>query len=597
MGSVGETTTTPLPSAPVPGKQDGSHVGSAPRAADVANGHSRTQDSITIPMHNVPAFTPSKKLRVVTIGAGYSGMIFAHKLQYTYAKEFDTLVEHTIFESKSNAGGTWIANSYPGVQCDVPSHIYVFPFAPNPEWSHFYSTGPEIKEYFQKTVDEWKLDRDVQFNTTVEHAQWDEDKAQWKLEVRHKDTGHRTEWADVLISARGILSHWKWPDIPGLHSFKGLKVHSAGWNHEYDYRNKRIGLIGNGSSAIQILPEMAKLEGTKVTCFQRSPTWVVSRHTPAKLVGSDDPSYNPEYRDVDKQRFRDPEELKKYRKLIIGNVNRGFRIFGKGSKQQEEIKAFATAQMAAKLNHDPRLCKMLIPDFEVGCRRITPGAGYLESFTRDNVHLTQSHIDYIDQGGIKTKDGQYYELDVVICATGFDVSNRPPFPVVGRNGIDLGEKWKDEPESYLSMACPDMPNYFMFMGPNATIGHGSLIYSLDWTAEWMIQWLRKMAREDIASVAPHQRVVDELVRYGDEIMKTLTWTGNCRSWYKNNRIDGRVTATFAGSAMLFHDMVERIRPEDFDIRYRSPNRFRFMGNGFTQYELEDGVDLSWYVEK
>jgi hypothetical protein len=157
-----------------------------------------------------------------------------------------------------------------------------------------------------------------------------------------------------------------------------------------------------------------------------------------------------------------------------------------------------------------------------------------------------------------------------------------------------------------------MPNYFMFGGPNATVGHGSLIYSLDWSAEWMIQWLRKMSREDIASIEPKQQVVDEFVRYGDEIMKTLTWTGNCnkslspisvkltrigRSWYKNNRVDGRVTATFAGSAMLYKEMIDQIRPEDFDIRYASRNRFRFMGNGFTSYELEDGVDLAWYVEK
>ena len=391
----------------------------------------------------------AKKLRVVTIGAGYSGMIFAHKLQYTYEKEFSTLVDHTIFESKDDAGGTWIVNSYPGVQCDVPSHIYVFPFAPNPEWSHFYSTGPEIKHYFQKTVKEWGLLRDVQFNTAVQGAYWDEAKSQWRLEVQHKDSGYRTEWADVLISARGILSHWRWPDIRGLHDFKGHKVHSAGWDHDFDYSNKRVGLIGNGSSAIQILPEVSKLPGTKVQCFQRGPTWVVSRHTPAKLVGSDDPSYNPMYREVDKAKFRDPEEIKKYRKMTIGNVNRGFRIFVKGSKQQDDIKQFAHDQMATKLDNDPELCAKLIPEFEVGCRRVTPGAGYLESFTQDNVKLTMTHIDYIDERGIKTRDGQYYELDVIICATGFDVTHRPPFPIIGRNEVSLGEKWKDEPESYM----------------------------------------------------------------------------------------------------------------------------------------------------
>lgn len=405
--------------------------------------------SIKIPMHDVPAFTPRKKLRVVTIGAGYSGMIFAHKLQYKYENELSTLIEHVIYESKSDAGGTWIANSYPGVQCDVPSHIYVFPFQPNSEWSHFYSTGGEIREYFQKTVRDWNLLRDVRFDTTVEGAYWDKDKSQWRLEIQHKNTGHRTEYADVLISARGILSHWRWPDIGGLHDFQGRKCHSADWDHTFDYSNKKIGLIGNGSSAIQILPEIAKLPGTKITCFQRAPTWILSRHTPAKLVGSNDPSYNPVYREEDKAKFRDPEEIKKYRKLIIGNVNRGFKIFVKGSKQQNEIHKFAKKQMSEKLNNDPELCRMLIPDFEVGCRRVTPGAGYLESFTKENVKLTMSHIDCVDAGGIKTKDGHYHDLDVIICATGFDVTHRPPFPIVGRDGVELGEKWKDEPESYL----------------------------------------------------------------------------------------------------------------------------------------------------
>lgn len=432
------------------------HPDGIPMDGELPNGaltngasHHDPYAAIKIPVLDKPAFTPQRKLRVVTIGAGYSGMIFNHKLLYTYAKEFSDLIEHTIFESKPQSGGTWVANTYPGVQCDVPSHIYAFPFAPSPDWSHFYSTGPEIREYIQRTVKEWKLDQNVQFSTKVEGAYWEEDKAQWRLEVHNEQTGQRTEWADVLVSARGVLSHWRWPSIQGLHDFKGHKVHSAGWDHEFDYSNKRIGIIGNGSSAIQILPQMAQLPGTQVTSFQRTPTWIVSRHTPAKLVGSDDPSLNPVYRAEDKQKFRDPAELKKYRQTIIGNVNRGFKIFVKDSPQQDDIRAFATKQMSDKLNNDPALCKQLIPDWPVGCRRVTPGAGYLESFTRDNVKLTMSHIEKVDETGILTKDGVHHELDVLICATGFDVTQRPPFPVVGRNGVELGEKWKDEPESYM----------------------------------------------------------------------------------------------------------------------------------------------------
>ena len=211
------------------------------------------------------------------------------------------------------------------------------------------------------------------------------------------------------------------------------------------------------------------------------------------------------------------------------------------------------------------------------------------------MHLTNSAITHVSKDGIHTDDGAFYAVDVIVCATGFDISQVPMFPLTGR-GISLAEKWQDEPESYMSLACPDMPNLFFFTGPNATVGHGSLIFSLDWSAEWMIKWIQKMAYEDIASITPKQDVVDEFVRYGDHIHKTLTWTGSCRSWYKANRIDGRVTATFAGSAILYEKLVNgRLRPEDFEIRYRSANRWRFLGNGFTEYELTEGNDLSYYI--
>ncbi|EMD01190.1 hypothetical protein BAUCODRAFT_29631 [Baudoinia panamericana UAMH 10762] len=563
-----------------------------------AEAHNRADyvRKITIPLNDAPAWTPTRRLRVAIIGAGYSGMMMAHKLQHKYADEMGGLLDFVIYEARNTVGGTWDANTYPGVRCDVPSAIYAFPFEPNPEWSHFFSKGGEIQEYFVRTVKKWRLDQHVRLGHRVVEASWREDAAHWQLTIDH-DSQRFQDHADILISARGFLSTWRWPSIPGLHGFRGHKVHSAAWDHAYDYSHKRIAVIGNGSSGIQILPEMAKLGGTEVTSFQSGPTWVVSRHTPAKLVGSDDPSPNPAYREQDKQRFRNPEELKRYRKTVQGNVNGAFKLFVKGSQYNAETTDFARKQMAAKLNHDPELCEKLIPTYELGCRRITPGSGYLEAFTQRNVHVTNSQIKLVDAGGIHTADGGYYELDVIVCATGFDISQTPSFPIIGREGVSLAEKWKDEPESYISLACPDMPNLFFFTGPNATVGHGSLIYSLDWSAEWMVSWFRKMAEEDIASIAPKQDVVDEFVRYGDQIHKTLTWTGGCRSWYKANRIDGRVTATFAGSATLYEKLVNgRIRPEDFDIRYRSANRWRFLGNGFTQYELAPGSDLAYYVD-
>ncbi|ETI19940.1 hypothetical protein G647_08955 [Cladophialophora carrionii CBS 160.54] len=569
------TDTTPDPSA---------HAGDAQHLEEVSTG-----------LNDVPAYT-SRKLRVVTIGAGYSGLTLAHKLQHQHS-DLSDVIDHTIYEARSELGGTWLVNTYPGVVCDVPSHIYAFPFDPNPGWSRFFSTGPEIWAYMKKTAQKWNLERDIKYNHRVTGAYWQEDRGQWRVMVEHNNTVIE-DYADILISAQGFLNTWNWPLIPGLQDFRGKKVHSASWDHDYDYSNKRIAVIGNGSSGIQILPQLAKLPGTKVTSFQRGPTWVVSTMSPASLLGKDDPAYNPEYTEEEKRAFlQDPQKHHQYRKKIIHSINDGFKMFVKNSELNKQIYDLARQEMAAKLENNPELCEKLIPKWELGCRRITPGEGYLEAFLRENVGVTQSPITKIDADSVHTTDGQVYKVDVVVCATGFDVSYRPQYPVVGRGKVSLADKWAKEPSSYLSLASPDMPNYFMFTGPNALIGHGSLMESLGWSAEYMIKWMRKIASEDINAVVPKQSVVDDFIVYSDQIHQILTWTGACRSWYKNNTIDGRVTATFAGSALLFKRLIQDLRPEDFDIEPRTKNRFRFLGNGFLQYELQKANDLAWYVEK
>ncbi|TID13413.1 putative sterigmatocystin biosynthesis monooxygenase stcW like protein [Venturia nashicola] len=245
--------------------------------------------------------------------------------------------------------------------------------------------------------------------------------------------------------------------------------HSAAWDHSYDYSGKRIGVIGNGSSGIQMLPAMAKLPNTQVTSLQRGPTWIFSRMTPADLVGSSDKSYNHVYREEDEQRFQDPEEMKGYRKKAQGGVNKAYHMLVKGSPANMSATIFAEKQMSEKLNHDPVLCEKLIPKWELGCRRITPGDGYLESSTQPNVNLTNSPITSIEATGIRTAGNTLHELDVIIFPTGFDVSQIPPYPVIGLNNMTLAEKWNQEPESYLSVACPEFPNYSIFTGPNATV--------------------------------------------------------------------------------------------------------------------------------
>ncbi|OCT52556.1 putative sterigmatocystin biosynthesis monooxygenase stcW [Cladophialophora carrionii] len=590
---------------------------------------------ICVPLSSEHAYK-KRKLRVATIGAGFSGLILAHKIQHEQP-ELQEFIDHVIFEANDDVGGTWRVNTYPGVQCDVPAHIYAFPFDPNPNWSKFYADGDEILAYVEKVATKWNLRRDVQFNTRVIGLEWLEEEGKWKIRVRKNGQEERDEFADVLVSAQGFLSQWKWPDIPGIHDFQGHKVHSAAWDHSYDYSHKRIGIIGNGSSAIQILPQMAKLPGTQIISFQREATWITQSLGQALGVGDQgDPepqekgdqemvngdvgvdmadvdasdeevgsNFNPRYTSRDKARFRNPEKHKAYRKMLQHGMNKGFRLFRKNSPQNIKSTEVTISRMRAALNNDPSLCEKLIPNWTLGCRRLTPGEGYLESFLLPTVTLEKSPIKRITATGLETAQGTHHDVDVIVCATGFDVSHVPHYPVTGRGGVTLAQKWASEPESYLSVACPDMPNYFIFTGPNATVGHGTLLTSMTWTAEYICRWLHKIAGEGIKSVAPTQDATDEFVRYGDEIHETLTWTGGCKSWYKNHRVDGRLTATWPGSALLYREVILReIRGEDFDIRYWSGNRWKgVLGNGFTQIEAEaeekekhgETIDLAFYL--
>ncbi|KAH7029586.1 uncharacterized protein B0I36DRAFT_291378 [Microdochium trichocladiopsis] len=539
------------------------------------------------------AYTP-RKIKVFTIGAGFSGLLMAHKFQHRFPDLRD-IVEHTIFEARDDIGGTWLVNDYPGVQCDVPAHIYAFPFDPNPDWARFYASGADILAYMKATVKKWNLDRDLQLSTKVVEARWLEETGQWRVTVEHKGE-RRDEYCHVLISAQGVLVHESWPSIPGLRDFKGHITHSAAWDHNYDYSGKRIAVIGNGSSGIQIVPQMAKLPGTDVKNFIRGPAWVYYRAPPSKHLGRESDDLNPAYTAEERERFKaSPEAHLAHRKGIVTRTNKSFYIFRKGETNREGMR-LASEQMAAKLNHDPELCEMLIPKWDLGCRRITPGPGYLESFLRPNCHLTNSAITSVSDHAVHTADGKTYECDVIVCATGFDVSHRPRYPLIGQGGVDLATRWLDDPESYISVATPDFPNYFMMMGPNCLGGHGSLVESLNWTGDYFAKWIRKMATEDIKHVSPKRSVVDAFIRYSDQVHQTLVWTSSCSSWYKRGRSDGRVTALFGGSAHLFQRMLSEIRGEDFDITYNTANPMRFMGNGFTAFEMDQDSDLSWYVE-
>ncbi|ELQ38951.1 4-coumarate-CoA ligase 2 [Pyricularia oryzae Y34] len=537
------------------------------------------------------AYTP-RRMRVITIGAGFSGLLMAHKFQHRFPELRDA-VQHTIFEALPDVGGTWLVNQYPGLRCDVPAHIYAFPFDPKPDWDRVYATGEDIRGYIMATVRKWGLDENLHLNSRVVAARWLEQDGQWRVTVSHGGV-ERDEYCEVLISGQGVLRGQNWPSIPGLADFGGHLVHSASWDLEIDYSGKRIAVIGNGASGVQIVPEMARLPGTTVTNFIRGPTWVYSRALEAAEAAAPAtcPDPNPKYTPEDKIRFRDPRAHAEYRKGLVAKANKAFCAMRKGEMNIAAANV-ATAQMAARLGHDKRLCDILIPKWELGCKRVVPGFGYLESFRESNVHLSNSAIVKITKNAIYTADGQVYDVDIIICATGFDTSHLPRYPIIGQDQTtDLASDWKNSPYNYMSVAVPKYPNFFMQMGPRCLGGQGSLIQCLDWTGDYIARWVAKMASENIKYVAPRDDKTRDFMRYGDSIHSGLVWSGGCASSYKRGTVDGPVTVLFGGGIQLFCRLISEIRAEDFDIVYRSPNPWRFMGDGFLDWEFKEDSDLA-----
>lgn len=265
----------------------------------------------------------------------------------------------------------------------------------------------------------------------------------------------------LFTYSSGILNNWKWPAIPGLHNYQGTLLHTANWDENIDLTGKHVGLIGNGSSGIQVLPTIQP-HVSHVTTFVREPTWV------SPVQGLEQHVFTPQER-ADFE--RKPGALTAYRKNIESGLNGQFSLFLKNTATNNSTHDYMVQQMKEKIGDD-NLAAKLIPEWAVGCRRLTPGVGYLESLTKPNVTTIYGEIERITERGCVCDDGNEYPIDVLICATGFDTTFKPRFPLIAPNGKNLQEEWAKEPASYLGIAAAEFPNYLIFLGPNCPIGNG-----------------------------------------------------------------------------------------------------------------------------
>ncbi|KAL5620935.1 hypothetical protein FOBRF1_004181 [Fusarium oxysporum] len=419
-----------------------------------------------VPLLDEPAFKP-RNIHIVCVGAGFSGLMLAYEAKYN--ESLQGFIDLTIYDKNHDVGGTWLVNRYPGVACDVPAHIYTFPFEPNPDWSSFYASGPEIWAYIKRTSDKYGLAENVRFQSKVTEAIWNEAAGKWNLRV-FQDGEEKEDECDILIDGSGFLNNWHWPDIPGLHDFKGEIVHTADWNPSINVAGKKVAVIGNGSSGVQVLPHLQKT-AAQLTTYVRTPTWIFANY--ASELTKDGKNFA--FTEEEKKKFREnPASLWKFRKEIENSQDNFWNVFFKDTAAQKAALENAYNRMRERLGNDKELCEKLIPDYEYGCRRPTPGDGYLEALRQENTRVTFDPIVQITESGIQTIQ-DHTDFDIIVCATGFDASFRRSWTVQGRNGYQLHEAWGESPEAYFGVATANMPNYFIFIGPNSPVGHGSLL--------------------------------------------------------------------------------------------------------------------------
>ncbi|PGH05786.1 hypothetical protein GX51_02757 [Blastomyces parvus] len=492
---------------------------------------------------------------VVIIGAGISGMCTAISLLNNNIRNF------VILEKSGGLGGTWRDNKYPGCCCDINSHLYSYSFEQNPNWSRLYPGQEEILRYLHTVAEKYKLFRYIRFNSAVEEARWDDKTRKWRTVVKVAGESKDAEFADqytltsdFLVSAVGQLNSPAYPSIPGIDDFQGKIIHSARWDWTYDLKGKRVGIIGNGATAAQIIPTIAP-DVAQLTVFQRTPNWVTPRldtaiPKPIKALF---------------QYF--PPSLWKLRSWMM-DLRETFHgaIADQDSQYAKLARTASISMMKKQLPNRPELWEKLVPNYPVGCKRIIISDDYYPTFMRDNVTLETRPITQITENGIAV-DGAEHEFDVIVLATGFrTVEFMHPIQVYGINGRALSDIWSDGARALYGITVESLPNFGMLYGPNTNLGHNSIIL--------MIEAQTKYIQAMISAVLKARQVGESLMilpdpkrvnAFNDELQSTLETTSfahpNCRSWYK--RADGKVTNNWSGTVVQYQKILSRLNWADF----------------------------------
>lgn len=478
-------------------------------------------------------------LDALIVGSGFAGLCMAIRLQQQGRS-------YRVLEQAASLGGTWYANRYPGAACDIPSNLYCFSFAPNPDWSRAYPAQAEIEAYLNRCADRFAVRAQLRCNHAVTAARFDPQRNLWRVEV---NAGEHSFLARTLVLATGGLSRPKLPEIAGLADFRGALFHSARWPGNFSLAGKRVGLIGTGASAIQVLPAIAE-HAAQVQVFQRTPAWVIPK-----------PNWSVS-----------PWRRALYRRLPwVQRLGRQFNYW----RHEVMAVAFTRAPILLKALEllprallrwqvrDPAMRARLTPTYRVGCKRVLLASDFYPALCRPNVQLHTTAIARIDARGVVDADGQHIPLDVLVACTGFDAAEMgAPFPISGLDGRDLDQDWRDGQHAYLGTTVSGFPNLFVMTGPNTALGHNSMVYIIEAQTSYVVDAIAQLAQRPGTALdvdAQAQR------RYNDalqaQLARTVWNTGGCRSWYLTR--NGLNTTLWPDFTFVFRHKLRRFDPQPY----------------------------------
>jgi cation diffusion facilitator CzcD-associated flavoprotein CzcO len=496
----------------------------------------------------------SEHHRIVIVGSGFSGLGAAIRLKQAGIEDF------VVLERGEDVGGTWNFNTYPGCQCDIPSHLYSFSFALNPDWSRTYSRQPEIWEYLRRISREHGIDPHIRLRVTVTDASWDEAAELWRIQTGAGEgltgaqlTGEELT-AEVLVAGAGPLSEPRLPQIPGLESFQGALFHSAGWDHEHSLAGERVAVIGTGASSIQFVPHLQREVG-QLHLFQRTPPWIV-RHSDRQTSRLERRLY---------RSFPAAQRLVRAavywsRELVVPWLMHPRA----GSLPERMARRHLHKQVT-----DPRLRTKLEPDYRIGCKRILISNDYYPALAQPNVEVVSDGVREIRPHSIITNDGAEREVDAIVLGTGFHVTEMPVGEWIrGRGGRTLAETWQGSAEAYLGATVAGFPNLFLLVGPNTGLGHNSLVFMIESQLEYLMQCLRFGEESDMDVWEVREHVQCAFNERLQQDLKGSVWTsGGCQSWYID--ANGRNTTIWPGFTWRYRRRLRRFVPADYTLHART----------------------------